>query len=383
VADWAAVNQESWPTPQGPSREPLPRVEDLPVAEQGYEQESVKAAFDSFYRHAAQLDAALRTLEAVDSFHRQAAALRADLHTLRTAGWTQQSWQAAPAHGYGGRGPREGISPAVWRIAGEAVFLIVVAVVLGVARLHWWVIVPALALAWLVVGVIEWAAARERFVVARPAPAPAHPVVEAAPSPEAEDEAEAVGWTAFEEAQEPSDAMTIIGASSEPAEAKPASEPEPVVEAAAAEVEAEEEAGEPEPVVESVSAAAEAEPEAEAAPRPEAPARSEPQPDAESSTAGPRRRWWQRGAEEDEPSPVEPAADPPRNVRVLPPEEQADVIDPWERGFDTDEFKPEADTDRTAEAEAPEGPGADEDTDERLNAVASETDKPRGRFRRR
>src|SRR5213080_1955034 len=113
------MEHEAWPTPQTPSLEPLPRVEDLPVADQGYEQESVKAAFDSFYRHAAQLDAALRTLEAVDSFHRQAAALRADLRTLRTAGWSQQSWGPPPAYGYGVRSPREGISPAVWRIAGE------------------------------------------------------------------------------------------------------------------------------------------------------------------------------------------------------------------------------------------------------------------------
>src|SRR5213082_3995446 len=106
------MDHESWPSPQTPAREPLPRVEDLPVAEQGYEQESVKAAFDSFYRHAAQLDAALRTLEAVDSFHRQAAALRADLRTLRTAGWTQQPFAAPPAVGYATRAPREGISPA-------------------------------------------------------------------------------------------------------------------------------------------------------------------------------------------------------------------------------------------------------------------------------
>ena len=80
------MEHEAWPTPQTPAREPLPRVEDLPVADQGYEQESVKAAFDSFYRHAAQLDAALRTLEAVDSFHRHASALRADLRSLRSAG---------------------------------------------------------------------------------------------------------------------------------------------------------------------------------------------------------------------------------------------------------------------------------------------------------
>src|SRR5207302_4100145 len=95
-----AMSDEAWPTPQQPSREPLPRIEDLPIAEQGYEQESVRVAFDSFYRHAAQLDAALRTLEAVDSFHRHAASLRADLRTLRAAGWTQQSWGQPPSYGY-------------------------------------------------------------------------------------------------------------------------------------------------------------------------------------------------------------------------------------------------------------------------------------------
>src|ERR671922_2586882 len=118
------MENEAWPTPQTPAREPLPRVEDLPLAEQGYEQESVKAAFDSFYRHAAQLDAALRTLEAVDSFHRHAAALRSDLRALRAAGWTQQSWSAGPTYSYGYGAPREGVSPAVWRIGGEgAVFV--------------------------------------------------------------------------------------------------------------------------------------------------------------------------------------------------------------------------------------------------------------------
>src|SRR2546429_8928368 len=110
------MEPEAWPTPQTPAREALPRVEDLPVAEQGYEQESVKAAFDSFYRHAAQLDTALRTLEAVDSFHRQAASLRADLRALRTAGWTQQSCTQPPLYGYGMPPPRQGVPPAVRRI---------------------------------------------------------------------------------------------------------------------------------------------------------------------------------------------------------------------------------------------------------------------------
>ena len=135
---------ESWPTPDRPSREPLPRLEDLPLSERGYEPESVRAAFDSFYRHAAQLDAALRTLEAVDSFQHQAAALRADLRTLRAAGWSQQSW-AAPAYGSEMRAPREGIPPALWRILGEIALLVAVAVGVGVAKLSWWVIVLAMA----------------------------------------------------------------------------------------------------------------------------------------------------------------------------------------------------------------------------------------------
>src|SRR3989442_15504501 len=145
------MEHEAWPTPQIPAREPLPRVEDLPVAEQGYAQESVRAAFDSFYRHAAQLDAALRTLEAVDSFHRQAASLRADLRALRTAGWPQQSWTQPPSYGHDTRAPREGIPPAVWRIGGEVAFLGAVAVGLGVARLSWGTIVVAMA-GWVSVG---------------------------------------------------------------------------------------------------------------------------------------------------------------------------------------------------------------------------------------
>src|SRR6266511_5839733 len=211
------MEPEAWPTPQTPSREPLPRVEDLPVAEQGYEQESVKAAFDSFYRHAAQLDTALRTLEAVDSFHRQAAALRSDLRALRAAGWTQQSWSAAPTFGgYGLRAPREGIPPAVWRIGGEVAFLVAVAVALGVAKLSWWAIVLAMAGAFAIVCVIEWLAGREEFSFARPAaPVPVHPVVEAQRVADT-DEHDAFGWTAFEEAQEPSDAMTIIAAAAPP-----------------------------------------------------------------------------------------------------------------------------------------------------------------------
>ena len=167
------MEPEAWPTPQTPPREPLPRVEDLPVAEQGYEQESVKAAFDSFYRHAAQVDAALRTLEAVDSFHRHAASLRADLRSLRASGWTQQSWTQPQSYGYGMRAPREGVPPAVWRIGGEVAFLVAVAVTLGVAKLSWWAILLSMAGAFAIVCVIEWLAGREQVSFAlhrRPRP---------------------------------------------------------------------------------------------------------------------------------------------------------------------------------------------------------------------
>src|SRR6266513_2283822 len=189
------MEPEAWPTPQTPAREPLPRVEDLPVADQGYEQESVKAAFDSFYRHAVQLDAALRTFEAVDSFHRQAAALRSDLRALRAGGWTQQSWSPPPTYGgYGVRAPREGIPPAVWRIGGEVAFLVAVAVAVGVAKLSWWAILLGMAGAFAIVCLIEWLAGHEPLTVARPAaPAPVHPVVEAQRVEET-DEHDALGW---------------------------------------------------------------------------------------------------------------------------------------------------------------------------------------------
>src|SRR6266566_1579501 len=201
------MEPEAWPTPQTPAREPLPRVDDLPVAEQGYEQESVKAAFDSF--------------------HRQAASLRADLRTLRSSGWTQQSWTQPPSYGYGARAPREGIPPAVWRIGGEVAFLVAVAVALGVAKLSWWVILAGMAGAFVIACVIEWLAGREQMSFVRPAaPAAGHPVVEAQRA-EDTDEVDSFGWAAFEEAQEPSDAMTIIGTPVKEEDAVAEEEPEP------------------------------------------------------------------------------------------------------------------------------------------------------------
>jgi hypothetical protein len=309
------MEPEAWPSPQTPPREPLPRVEDLPLAEEGYEQESVKAAFDSFYRHAAQVDAALRTLEAVDSFHRQAASLRADLRALRTAGWTQQSWTQPPSYGYGMRAPREGVPPAVWRIGGEVAFLVAVAVALGVAKLSWWAILVAMAGAFAIVCIIEWLAGRgQQSFVHSTAPATGHPVVEAQRA-EDTDEHDSLGWTAFEEAQEPSDAMTIIGA--------------PLREEDAAEAEAE---AEPEP---------EPEPDSE---EPELPPAAEVEEESASSGS---RGWWRRRQDE------APEPELPRHVRVLPAVEEPERMDPWEQGFDGPEAAGESDEPALIQDQAP------------------------------
>jgi hypothetical protein len=333
------MEHEDWPQPQTPSREPLPRVEDLPVAEQGYEQESVKAAFDSFYRHAAQLDASLRTLEAVDSFHRHAASLRTDLRALRAAGWTQQSWSTPPGYGYGMRAPREGVPPAVWRIAGEVALLVAVAVALGVAKLSWWVIVAAMGGAFLLVCLIEWLATRNQFRFEEPAASSAvHPVVEAERVDET-DQHDSLGWTAFEEAQEPSDAMTIIGG--------PPRDPE----------------ADAEPETPEVEQAVETEPEVTQQPEPSPepdepdfpPAASEPTPEIEE-----RRRWWRRRRQDDEAVPA--AADGPSPVDV-PPTAEGDTADPWEAGAD-----------EAGSAEANEAGGSEEQTEDPLLV-----EEPRGR----
>ena len=365
------MTEDAWPTPRESSREPLPRVEDLPIAEQGYEQESVRAAFDSFYRHAAQLDASLRTLEAVDSFHRQAAALRSDLRALRAAGWTQQSWNVTPAYGYGMRGPREGVPPAVWRVAGEAAFLIAAAVVVGVAKLDWWLIALIMAGAFTIVLLIEWIAGRESYAPPRMAPPP--PVVEGDTVGERTAEEDALGWTAFGEAQEPSDAMTMVGA---PPVVEAEDEQAPAAEAVPVELEA----AEPEPVAEPEPQPDEEVPEPEPEPEPELPPAAEAELLAsrpEQETDRPRRRWWHRepdeAAVEDEPAPHEP----PRHVRVLPSTDDEDVapaVDSWERGFD------ESDEQTGGDAAADVG----EDTAEGEPAVTVDGEpSERRRFRRR
>ena len=199
-AEWPAPEPA---TPREPERRttPLPRVEDLPIAEQGYDREKVREAFDAFYRHAAQLDATLSTLEAVEVFQRTSAELRAELRNIRGSGWTVQSWQGGT--GYAGGGSRGRVSewtlpPSFPRLALEFGFLIVIGVVVGVAGWPALTIVLVMGLALGVVLLLEWVAARERAIPRAAAPA-------VAPDLDREEPAElpvGEGWVPPEEGPE-------------------------------------------------------------------------------------------------------------------------------------------------------------------------------------
>ena len=157
------MSSDSWPSPDAKPA-PLPRIEDLPLAEQGYDQESVRLAFDSFYRHAAQLDASLRALEAVEVFRRDADALRNDLRALRALGLgggsLEPSWSTTTTYDR----PRAEVPGVVLRLAAEAGLLVAVAVIAGVANFRTGVIIALMAAAFAVVALSEWLASRARFV---------------------------------------------------------------------------------------------------------------------------------------------------------------------------------------------------------------------------
>jgi hypothetical protein len=205
------MSSDAWPSPDSPPA-PLPRIEDLPIADQGYDQEAVRIAFDSFYRHAAQLDASLRALEAVEVFRRDADALRNDLRALRSlgvgGGVSDPTWLPAD---YGR--PRAEVPGVVFRLAAEAALIVVVAVLAGVGNFRPVVIVALMAAAFAVVALAEWLASRARFVP--PAVAFLPPLEsDAEPAPYVE---EHVPWAAPAAALEPvedteADALTVVEA---------------------------------------------------------------------------------------------------------------------------------------------------------------------------
>jgi hypothetical protein len=207
------MSSDSWPSPDAQPG-PLPRIEELPIAEQGYEQEAVRAAFDSFYRHAAQLDASLSALEAVEVFRRDADALRNDLRAIRAISFgasEQPSWATE-------RYERERVRPEVTgvalRLIAEAALIIAVAVVAGVSHLANTTIVILMAAAFAIVACSEWLAARARYV----APAEGFIALDLLePAPYVEAPAPAPEWGALPAAVEPDEetepeALTVIGA---------------------------------------------------------------------------------------------------------------------------------------------------------------------------
>src|SRR5919201_1031274 len=215
------MTYEAWPSPDAP-RGPLPRIEDLPIADQGYDQESVREAFDSFYRHAAQLDASLKALEAVEVFRRDAYELRNDLRALRSFGFGASEPSSAWTPNYAPEGPRFEIPSAVPRLAFEAGLIVAVAVISGVAHFRAWLIVVLMVAAWAIVGISEWIAGRARFAVPSTSFAPVAAVSEPdvvedtaagwsveptpeRPEPEAEVEPSAEGLTVVAEPAEPAE----------------------------------------------------------------------------------------------------------------------------------------------------------------------------------
>jgi hypothetical protein len=162
-AHTVAMSSDAWPSPDAPPA-PLPRIEDLPIADQGYDQESVRLAFDSFYRHAAQLDASLRALEAVEVFRRDADALRNDLRALRALGLGGGGAEPAWATTKYEPAPRPEIPVVALRLGAEFALIVAVAVVAGVAHFSAGVIGALMAGAFVIVACSEWLAARARFV---------------------------------------------------------------------------------------------------------------------------------------------------------------------------------------------------------------------------
>jgi hypothetical protein len=353
---------DAWPVPERPpDRSPLPRVDDLPQSEHGYDPERVREAFDAFYRHIAQMDTTLRTLEAVDTFRHQAGALRQELRALRAAGWSQQPWGS----GYGGAPRRSGpgLPDALPRLGLEAGFIVLVAVLVAVLHFGKVAVILTLLLAWAVVGVVEWIAARERYTppppvspqgarAARPARAAA-PAAALPPPAAPASIADAAGWAAYSEpSPAESEALTFVAESE--------SDSEPEVEVPNVEAEA---SVEPEPASGPVAEAEAEEPQLVPAPVAQAEAEVEPTPEPEQQ-AGAHWSWGEGSAEDEEDEPNQrrrrrwlrlrrreveddaPESEQPRHVRVLrageepePSLSEADIdriVDPWEQDLDLD-----------------------------------------------
>lgn len=138
----------------------LPRTDDLPRAEEGYDPARVEEAFSSFA-------ARVHDLEEV------ASELRDELRRLRaerSVSYDDEDWPDAPLPGVAAPSPDwvASVPPplahpfAVPRLALEAAFLLGVAVLAGLADLTAPWIVLVMAVAWVLVALSEWSAAATR-----------------------------------------------------------------------------------------------------------------------------------------------------------------------------------------------------------------------------
>jgi hypothetical protein len=209
------MTSDAWPSSDA-APGPLPRIDDLPVVRQGYDQEAVQRAFDSFYRHAAQLDASLRALEAVEVFRRDADALRNDLRALRALGAGGPAEPDWPKTSERFDAQRFEVPAVVFRLAAEAAFIVAVAVICAVAHLRPAVVVALMAGTFVVVALAEWLAGRARFLPPPLAYLP--PPVEGEPAPYVEAPAPPWGGTGEPDEETEPESLTIV-ASAEDVEA--------------------------------------------------------------------------------------------------------------------------------------------------------------------
>jgi hypothetical protein len=228
---WTPEGWEERAPAQPPER--LPRLEDLPPAEHGYDRAAVQQAFEAFYRHAAQLDTTLRMLESMEIFARQAKDLREDIRALRASAWgpvpaPRPSWSAGTAERTYSRAG-SGVPETLPRLAVEAAFIVLVAIGAAVAELDAWLIVVLVLGAFLLVAIFEVVASTRR---ARPRPgllpsrvdAPAAP----APAPAAPEEVQPAVVAAAAEATMIEPGPEAVAPEPEP-EPAVAPEPEPEV----------------------------------------------------------------------------------------------------------------------------------------------------------
>ena len=147
----------------------LPRLEDLPEAEHGYDRAAVASAFAAFGRRIGELEGEVAALRPVT------AEIRQELRALRTGGMPTAElapgdvdWQV----GGNGSGPAEpwSASPApplprpvvLPRLVLETAFLVLVAALAAIADLEPLWIAGVMAASWLIVALAEWAAWAKR-----------------------------------------------------------------------------------------------------------------------------------------------------------------------------------------------------------------------------